>query len=152
MKESGEKGGILLEWDEPISVTIGNQTAEGVTRLRLSTLSPRNTALPAVQAGGAEFITFAGLEQPSAAFVFEPKCRADMTSGAIPGATGYGMADGNLNNDDFFYFLAQFAAGNAARADLTTGAIAGQPGYGVPDGVITNDDFFFYLALFAQGC
>ncbi|MEZ6234982.1 MAG: GC-type dockerin domain-anchored protein [Phycisphaerales bacterium] len=81
-----------------------------------------------------------------------PTCAPDLTTGAIAGQPGYGVPNGILNNDDFFYYLAQFAAGNVAVADLTTGAIAGQPGYGVPNGVINNDDFFYYLAIFAAGC
>ncbi len=79
-------------------------------------------------------------------------CAPDLTTGAIAGQPGYGVPNGILNNDDFFYYLAQFAAGNLAVADLTTGAIAGQPGYGVPNGVLNNDDFFYYLAIFAAGC
>ncbi|MEZ6235815.1 MAG: GC-type dockerin domain-anchored protein [Phycisphaerales bacterium] len=79
-------------------------------------------------------------------------CEPDLTTGAIAGQPGYGVPNGVLNNDDFFYYLAQFAAGNLAVADLTTGAIAGQPGYGVPNGVLNNDDFFYYLAIFAAGC
>jgi hypothetical protein len=79
-------------------------------------------------------------------------CPADLTTTAVPGTPGYGVPDGTLNNDDFFYYLAQFAAGNAAVADMTTTAIPGQPGYGVPNGVINNDDFFYYLSLFAAGC
>ncbi|MEZ6233240.1 MAG: GC-type dockerin domain-anchored protein [Phycisphaerales bacterium] len=78
-------------------------------------------------------------------------CPADLTTGAIAGQPGYGVPNGVLNNDDFFYYLALFAANDLA-ADLTTGAIAGQPGYGVPNGIINNDDFFYYLALFAAGC
>ena len=77
---------------------------------------------------------------------------ADLTNGAVPGQAGYGAPNGVLTNDDFFYYLAQFAAGNVAVADLTTGAVAGQPGYGVPNGVITNDDFFYYLNIFSEGC
>jgi hypothetical protein len=78
-------------------------------------------------------------------------CPPDLTTTAIPGSAGYGLPNGTLNNDDFFYFLAAFAAGNAAVADLTTSAVPG-PGYGVPNGVINNDDFFYYLILYAQGC
>ncbi|MEZ6233173.1 MAG: choice-of-anchor R domain-containing protein [Phycisphaerales bacterium] len=78
-------------------------------------------------------------------------CEPDLTTGAIAGVPGYGVPNGILNNDDFFYYLAIFAA-NDPRADLTTGAIAGLPGYGVPNGIINNDDFFYYLALFAAGC
>ncbi|MEZ6234233.1 MAG: DUF4350 domain-containing protein [Phycisphaerales bacterium] len=81
-----------------------------------------------------------------------PPCEPDLTTGAIAGQPGYGVPNGVVSNDDFFYYLAQFASGNVAVADLTTGAIPGQPGYGVPNGVITNDDFFYYLAIFAAGC
>jgi hypothetical protein len=79
-------------------------------------------------------------------------CAPDLTSGAIAGQPGYGVPDGALNNEDFFYYLAQFSAGNLAVADLTTSAIAGQPGYGIPNGVINNEDFFYYLELFSSGC
>jgi hypothetical protein len=84
--------------------------------------------------------------------IVTPGCDPDLTTGAIAGQPGYGVPNGILNNDDFFYFLAQFAAGNLAVADLTTGAVQGQPGYGVPNGIINNDDFFYYLAIFAAGC
>ncbi|MEZ6233503.1 MAG: GC-type dockerin domain-anchored protein [Phycisphaerales bacterium] len=79
-------------------------------------------------------------------------CQPDLTTGAVPGQPGYGVPNGVLNNDDFFYFLAQFAAGNVAVCDLTTGAVPGQPGYGVPNGAVSNDDFFYYLAIFSAGC
>ena len=81
-----------------------------------------------------------------------PSCEPDLTTGAVPNQPGYGVPNGTLNNDDFFYYLAQFAAGNLAVADLTTGAVPNQPGYGVPNGVLNNDDFFYYLAIFAAGC
>jgi hypothetical protein len=81
-----------------------------------------------------------------------PLCGADLTAGAVAGQPGYGVSNGTLNNDDFFYYLSQFAAGNTGVADQTTSAIAGSPGYGVPNCVINNDDFFYYLALFAAGC
>ena len=79
-------------------------------------------------------------------------CQADLTTGAVAGQPGYGVPNGILDNQDFFYYLDQFANGNVAVADLTTGAVMGQPGYGVPNGIITNDDFFYYLAIFAAGC
>ncbi|MCB9840434.1 MAG: hypothetical protein H6809_02135 [Phycisphaeraceae bacterium] len=81
-----------------------------------------------------------------------PACRPDLTTTAIPGSPGYGTPNGTLNNDDFFYYLAEFAAGNLAVCDLTSTAVAGAPGYGVPNGVLNNDDFFYYLTLFAAGC
>jgi len=89
---------------------------------------------------------------PAEGFGAGPTCRPDLTTTAIPGTPGYGVPNGTLNNDDFFYYLSQFAASNIAVADLTTTAIPGSPGYGVPNGVINNDDFFFYLTAFAAGC
>jgi hypothetical protein len=86
------------------------------------------------------------------AFTPTPTCAPDLTTGAIAGQPGYGVPNGVLNNEDFFYYLAQFAAGNLPVADLTTGAVPGQPGYGVPNAVLNNDDFFYFLALFAGGC
>jgi hypothetical protein len=79
-------------------------------------------------------------------------CEPDLTTTAVPGSAGYGVPNGVLNNDDFFYYLSQFAANNLAVADLTTTAVPGSAGYGVPNGVINNDDFFYYLAIFAAGC
>ena len=81
-----------------------------------------------------------------------PTCRPDLTTTAVAGSPGYGVPNGVLNNDDFFFYLAAFAGGNLSVADLTTTAVAGSPGYGVPNGVINNDDFFYYLAIFAAGC
>jgi hypothetical protein len=81
-----------------------------------------------------------------------PSCPPDLTAGAVAGEPGYGQPNGVVSNEDFFYFLAQFGAGNAAVADLTTGAIPGGVGYGQPDGVINNEDFFYYLSIYAAGC
>jgi hypothetical protein len=84
-------------------------------------------------------------------------CTPDLTGSAIPGAPGYGVPNGVLNNDDFFYFLALFAqasgcTGCPSPPDLTTTAIPGSPGYGVPNGLVNNEDFFYYLQVFVQGC
>ncbi|MCA9287429.1 MAG: hypothetical protein KDA05_02525 [Phycisphaerales bacterium] len=97
---------------------------------------------------------FRGNATPARLIEGEPvaTCRPDLTTTAIAGSPGYGVPNGTLNNDDFFYYLGQFAAGNVAVCDLTTFAVPGSPGYGVPNGVLNNDDFFFYLALFAAGC
>ncbi|MEZ6232748.1 MAG: GC-type dockerin domain-anchored protein [Phycisphaerales bacterium] len=79
-------------------------------------------------------------------------CEADLTTSAVPSTPGYGVPNGVVNNEDFFFYLSQFAAGNRFVADMTTGAIPGAPGYGIPDGLITNQDFFYFLAQFAEGC
>ena len=81
-----------------------------------------------------------------------PCSPADLTSGANPTSRGYAQPNGILNNDDFFYYFAEFAAGNLAVCDLTSTAVAGAPGYGVPNGVLNHDDFFYYLTIFAAGC
>jgi len=64
-------------------------------------------------------------------------CPADLTG-------PNGEPDGVLDANDFFQYLALFAAGDPA-ADLTG------PN-GDPDGVIDANDFFEYLTLFAAGC
>jgi len=88
-------------------------------------------------------------------------CRADLTTGAVPGQPGYGVPNGVLNSDDFFYYLSLFSQNVGCGPgstpcqtppDMTTTAITGAPGYGVPDGHIQSDDFFYYLSLYAQGC
>ncbi|MCA9288024.1 MAG: hypothetical protein KDA05_05535 [Phycisphaerales bacterium] len=75
----------------------------------------------------------------------------DMTATANPFLPGFGVPDGIVNNEDFFFYLALFAAGDP-RADVTTGAIPGLAGFGTPNGMLDSNDFFHYLALFASGC
>lgn len=84
---------------------------------------------------------------------------ADLTFTAIPGTPGFGLPDGALNSDDFFYFLALYVSNQpcpgpacSTPPDMTTSATPGAPGYGVPDGIVNQDDFFYFLALFAAGC
>jgi len=62
------------------------------------------------------------------------------------GCPGDLNADGTLNADDFFEYLALFS-GRDPVADMT-----GPGGDGVPDGAWTSDDFFSYIERFAQGC
>jgi len=35
----------------------------------------------------------------------------DLTTSAVPGTPGYGVLNGIINNDDFFFYLNLFAAG-----------------------------------------
>lgn len=92
--------------------------------------------------------------QPSVAVTLAVRCAPDLTTGAIPTHPGYAIPDGSTTSDDFFFYLAQYAAGNLAVCDLTTvGATnQGQPGYRVGDGRLTSDDFVVYMSLFAEGC
>ena len=69
--------------------------------------------------GGATFLTYNFNGNPSTFFnrfqvdgtVSGGGCAPDLTTGAIAGQPGYGVPNGILNNDDFFYYLAIFAAG-----------------------------------------
>lgn len=79
-------------------------------------------------------------------------CRADLTSSTDPNDPGYGVPDGLINIDDFFYFLDQFVASNLNVVDLSGSSDPMNPEYGVPDGRINIDDFFYYLDLFVLGC
>lgn len=81
-------------------------------------------------------------------------CPGDLSTTAIPGSPGYGTPNGVRNNDDFFYYIAQFAAGNLSVADLTTtGApFPGPPNHGVPDGILDADDFLTFLYRFQSPC
>lgn len=97
-------------------------------------------------------------------FQLPTNCPADLTTTAIPGAPGYGVPNGILNNDDFFYYLVLYTntVGTCGTLpgqnrcpsppDLTATAVPSLPGYGILDGAIHSDDFFFYLQLFTAGC
>ncbi|MCB9841237.1 MAG: hypothetical protein H6809_06280 [Phycisphaeraceae bacterium] len=99
-------------------------------------------------AGGENNANFAVIKLTTGA---APGCQPDLTTGAVPGVPGFGVPNGILNNDDFFYYLFIFS-NNDPAADLTTGAVPGVPGYGVPNGIVNNDDFFYYLSIFSAGC
>ncbi|MEZ6234530.1 MAG: GC-type dockerin domain-anchored protein [Phycisphaerales bacterium] len=134
-----------------ISVGFGFRTRPNANQTTYADLTPVvTTAIRVVHAGGDGFYGLSELQLRGE--LVTPPCPADLTTGAVVGQPGYGVPNGVVTNDDFFYFLAQFAAGNLAVCDLTTGAVSGQPGYGVPNGAITNDDFFYYLTIFAAGC
>jgi len=79
-------------------------------------------------------------------------CPADLTTSSNPADPGYGVPDGQLDANDFFFYLDRFAAGDLAIADLTGSSNPSDPGFGIPDGLLDASDFFFYLSLFAQGC
>ncbi len=80
------------------------------------------------------------------------RCPADLTASPDPNSPVYGRPDGVLDAADFFYYLDQFASGNASIADLTGSADPNDPSYGHPDGVIDASDFYYYLDLFVEGC
>lgn len=130
-------------------LTLANNGVDPTAGTGLTILLPS-----AISRDGRVIVGAAHFGADSDAFlaILPPHCWADLTTTALPGTTGYATPDGVLNNDDFFYFLGAFAAGNLLHADITTTALPGAPGYGTPDGLITNDDFFFYLSLFAAGC
>ena len=59
-------------------------------------------------------------------------CRPDLTTTAMPGTPGYGVPNGILNNDDFFYYLAQFAGENMEVAASPTLPSPGPPATACP--------------------
>ena len=85
-------------------------------------------------------------------------CIPDMTTGAISGLPGFGVPNGVLDSEDFFFYVNEFALGNP-RCDLTCpGGCEGPPGGpppccpGQPGGGLTRDDFFYFLVLYSAGC
>ncbi|MCB9840403.1 MAG: hypothetical protein H6809_01965 [Phycisphaeraceae bacterium] len=137
------QGDLLIEIVQP---------SETATALHVSRAAPSGESTRSYT--GMRFSANANINATRFDFDLQPVgggCDPDLTTGAIPGQPGFGVPNGVLNNDDFFYYLFIFS-NNDPAADLTTGAIAGQPGYGVPNGIINNDDFFYYLAIFAAGC
>ncbi len=79
-------------------------------------------------------------------------CRADLTGSSDPNAPDFGVPDGQIDAEDFFFFLDAFASFNFEVADLTASGDPGDPLYGALDGVLSADDFFFFLDRFAEGC
>lgn len=79
-------------------------------------------------------------------------CLADISASSDPNNVGYGGPDLQVDASDFFYFLDQFVAQNAAIADLSGSSDPNDPTYGVPDGQVDASDFFYFLDLFVGGC
>lgn len=95
--------------------------------------------------------SFAGDWSEGTITLEEHGCPADLTGSGDPNDPGYGIPDGSVDGDDFFFYLDLFASGDPG-ADLTGSGDPNDPFYGIPDGSIDADDFFFYLDLFVQGC
>ena len=138
---SNQTRALTVDTASPPSLTNGTLTALAGAIINNSTLAANAIGIGTRMFSGIIHYTVEG-----------PSCKPDLTTTAIPGSPGYGVPNGVLNNDDFFYYLAQFAAGNLAVADMTTTAIPGSPGYIVPNGILNNDDFFYYLTIFSTGC
>ncbi len=75
---------------------------------------------------------------------------ADLTGSGDPNDPGYGVPNGAVDSDDFFFFLDLFASGDA-RADLTGSSNPNDPSYGQANCTIDADDFFFFLDAFVEG-
>ncbi|MCC6285971.1 MAG: LamG domain-containing protein [Phycisphaerales bacterium] len=81
-----------------------------------------------------------------------PACPGDLTGSSDANDLTYGVADGDADADDFFYFFDQFVINNLVAVDLTGSSDPNEPTYGIPDGDADADDFFFYLGLFSLPC
>lgn len=75
---------------------------------------------------------------------------ADLTGSVDPNSPDFGVPDGTVDANDFFFYLGLFADGDR-RADLSGSANAANPAYGQPDCTIDANDFFFFLDIFIQG-
>ncbi len=66
-----------------------------------------------VTAGSTNRVRVSGFTGASREYTMHIRmqCPADLTHAAVPGNAGYGIPNGTLNNDDFFYDLSQFAQG-----------------------------------------
>lgn len=74
-----------------------------------------------------------------------PDCPVDYTTTGNPNDPLYGVPNGIVDSNDFFFYLDAFAD-DRELADLTGN------GYCMPDGIIDSDDFFLFLDLFVFGC
>ncbi len=77
---------------------------------------------------------------------------ADLTGDSEPTSPGYGIPDGSLSADDFFFFLDAFMDLDSDIADVSGSSDPADPSYGVPDGQFDASDFLYYLDLFSQPC
>lgn len=80
-----------------------------------------------------------------------PPCPADLTTTSDPNSAGYGLPDGQIDAQDFFYYLDLLTSGDS-QADLTGSSDPNAPDYGDPDGTIDAADLFYYLDQFVAGC
>ena len=80
-----------------------------------------------------------------------PTCAADLTGSSNPNSPDYGVPDGVVDADDFFFYIDLFK-NRDPRADLTGSADPRDKTYGVCNDVIDANDFFFYLTQFREGC
>lgn len=80
-----------------------------------------------------------------------PPCPADLTTTSDPNSSGYGLPDGQIDAQDFFFYLDLLTSGDN-QADLTGSSDPNAPDYGAPDGTIDAADLFFYLDQFVIGC
>ncbi|MEM9064624.1 MAG: GC-type dockerin domain-anchored protein [Planctomycetota bacterium] len=113
---------------------------------------------------GANTVTIVAFEDDGSAAVTEytltfgevNDCIADLsTTGAtLPGQTGFGIPDGNVDLDDLGYYLSFWLEDFVPVADLTTAGatLEGQPGFGVPDGSVDLDDLGYFLNFWLAGC
>lgn len=88
---------------------------------------------------------------PGTISFIETACIADMTGSIDPNNPGFGVPDGTLDANDFFYFLFAFE-NNFPLADMSGSSDPNSPFWGQPDGIFDANDFFYYLSIFADGC
>lgn len=72
-------------------------------------------------------------------------CPADLTGSSDPQSTEFGVPDGNVDTEDWYYFLAAYSNNNL-DVDMSG------PQAGVPDFTLTQDDLDYFGAVFSDPC
>lgn len=82
---------------------------------------------------------------------FELRCLADLTGAAEEPNPLFGVPDGRIDDEDYYYFLHFFELGDP-RMDLSGSTDPADPRYNRPDGVVDMTDFFRFLDDLANPC
>ncbi len=125
----------------PMDCPVGHVIAPNGTMIVASWL---NNRIVRFDPGTGEYLgdiafDVARLRQPNDLLFIIEQCPADLTTSSDPNDSEFGVPDGDIDSEDFFYYLDRFAAGDS-EADIDG------------DGDTDADDFFAYLDLFAAGC
>jgi len=78
-------------------------------------------------------------------------CVADLTGSLNPTNPAFGVPDGIVDTEDFFYFITLFANGQPS-SDVSGSTNPNSAAYGNCDGNIDSADFFYYLDQFNTPC
>lgn len=127
--------------EAPVNCPVGHVLAPDGTTLVASWLNHRILRYDTDTGALIEQVAFdlSQMRQPNDLLFMIEGCEGDLTGTTDPTDPDFGVPDGVVDSDDFFYFLDRFAAGSD-EADIDG------------DGDNDGDDFFQYLDFFSAGC